>query len=416
MTEYHSHGHETMLELEEDIPSEDRATVPGVALIDFLTTLAERKHFIAAVVGIATVFGVATSLLLPARYTATTTLMTPQQTQSLSGLLMNQLVSSNNTTSLAAIVGGAGLKSPNDIYIGLLRSRPIADALVQRFSLRNVYSTTNLTGARKVLAANTKTVSENSGLLAVSVTDHDKNRAAEMANAYVEELRTLTKMLALMEASQRKSFYDEQLTHAKDDLITAEVSFRQVQKTKGVVELDAQAKAMIAGLADLHAQVASKEVKLQSLRSYSTEGNPEVQLAENELSSLRAQVSQWEGKSQSPGSSNMGLQDVAGAGLDYLRAQHELQYRQTLFDLLLKQDDAARLDEARNPAVIQVVEVAVPPERKSSPHRVLVIILFGFVGFLVSSLWLLVSDRIRSNPDVFHSLVQLKSVLLRSAK
>ena len=158
---------------------------------------------------------------------------------------------------------------------------------------------------------------------------------------------------------------------AKADLVNAELAFQQIQKQKGLIQLDAQTKALITSLADLHAEVADKEVQLQALRSYSTEQNPEVQLLESQLSSLQNQTAKLEERSGAPESGGLDLADVAGAGADYLRAEHELEYRQALFDLLLKQYDAARWDESRNAAVIQVVEEAIPPDAKSAPRRTL---------------------------------------------
>jgi uncharacterized protein involved in exopolysaccharide biosynthesis len=286
------------------------------------------------------------------------------------------------------------LKDPNDIYIGLLSSRSVADAIIREFGLGNVYKAKNMTVARKELADNTKISSEKSGFIAISVTDTDKKRAADMANAYTEQLRVLTKGLRVTEASQRRLFYEDQLKQAQEDLIAAELSFQQFQQKEGLVQLDAQAKAMIESLAALHAQVAAKQVEVQALRLSSTESNPSVQLAENQLSTLQAETSGLERRNHSPGPGELGLEDVAGAGLDYLRAEHELQYQQMVFDILLKQYDAARLDEAKEAAVIQAVESAIPPDEKSSPHRTLIVLAFAMLGFLGACSYLVVVDLI----------------------
>jgi uncharacterized protein involved in exopolysaccharide biosynthesis len=317
---------------------------------------------------------------LPVKYMATAKIMPPQQTQSTASMLMNQLAS-GGTGSLAAVAGGGlGLKNPNDIYLGLLNSRPIADAIIQKFDLKSVYRAKDMTHARKELAENTVVTSEKSGFIVVAVTDRDKNRVAAMANAYPDQLRSLTKTLAVTEASQRRLFYEEQLKQAKESLLAAELSFQLVQQKKGLVQLDAQAKAMIEGLAGLRAQVAAKEVEVQALRSYSTEKNPDVQLAERQLASLQAEVARLEQNSHSSGFTDLGMGDVPGAGMDYLRADHEVKYQQALFDLLMKQYDAARLDEAKDAAIIQVVESAVAPDRKSSPKRVVILLASVFLG------------------------------------
>ena len=367
--------------------SEDHPPTFAFSLIEVLTQLARRKHLIAKGAAVGMLVGVFLSLVLPVRYTAVTTLMPPQQTPSTATVLMNQLTTGGGASPLAALAGGSmGLKNPNDIYIGLLNSRPIADAIIRHFGLATLYRAKDMTAARQKLANNTVVASEKNGFLTVSVTDKDKQRAAAMANAYTEELRVLTKTLAVTEASQRRLFYEEQLKQAKESLIDAEVSFQQVQQSKGLVELDAQAKAMIEGLALLRAQVAAKEVEVQALRSYSTEHNPNLELAERELSSLRGEAAQLEQRNHSSGFTGLGLGDVPGAGMEYLRAEHEVKYRQTMFDLLIKQYDAARLDEAKDAAIIQVVEAAIAPDRKSSPKRVLIVVCFTVAGVLAGCL------------------------------
>lgn len=361
-----------------EVPS--HAIEPG--LIDVITQLAYRKWLIVKVTGIAVLAGLILSLLLPIRYTATTKLMPPQQTQSSAAMLMNQLTS-GGAGSLAAIAGGGlGLKNPNDIYLGLLNSRPIADAIIQRFSLVSVYRSRDMTAARKKLTTRTAITSEKTGFISVSVTDKDKWRAAQMANAYTDELRTLTKTLAVTEASQRRLFYEEQLKQAKEALISAELAFQQVQQTKGLVQLDAQAKAMIESVAALRAQVAAKQVEVQALRTYSTENNPDMQLAERQLSTLEAEAAHLGQSNHGGGFSDIGLADVPGAGLEYLRADHELRYRQALMDMLMKQYDAARLDEAKDAAIIQVVEPAIEPDRRSSPKRVPIVAVFAVLGLI----------------------------------
>ncbi len=390
------------------------AAQSDVNLLDMLTQLARRKRLVAKGTGIAFAAGVILSLALPVRYTATTKIMPPQQTPSTASLLMSQLTT-GGAGSLAALAGGGlGLKNPNEIYIGLLESRPVADALIQQFALAKVYHSRDMTAARKKLAGYTEVTSEKEGFITVAVTDTDKKRSAAMANAYTDQLRVLTGALAMTEASQRRLFYQEQLTQARDALVRAEMDFQQVQQSKGLVQLDAQAKAMIADLAALRAQAAAKRVQVQALRSYATEQNPELELQEQQLSTIQAEVATLE-QSHAPGApAGLGLQDVPGAGMDYLRAQHEVLYRQALLDLLMKQYDAARLDEARSAVVIQVVEPAIEPDRRSSPKRAAIVLLFTALGLAASCFLALAQWRkevIEAEPEFSSRLQELKSAL-----
>jgi tyrosine-protein kinase Etk/Wzc len=388
------------------------AHAPALSFFGALMQLARGKRLVAFVTGIATLVGIVVSLVLPVSYTATTRIMTPQQTQSSAAFLMNQLsLNPTATNPLAGATGGAlNLRNPNELYLGLLASRPIADAIIEKFGLMYAFHSKDMTAARKTLADRTTVTSEKSTLIAISVTDTDKKRAADIANAYPEQLRLLTKNLAVTEASQRRLFYEQRLKDAKEDLVSAELALQQIQKQKGLVQLDAQTKALITSLADLHAEVAAKDVQLQALRSYSTEQNPEVQLLENQLASLQDESAKLEERSGSAKSGGIDLADVAGAGADYLRAEHELEYRQALFDLLLKQYDAARWDEARNAAVIQVVEDAIPPERKSAPRRTVIVLIFMALGLIGSWIYILMRSFIAGNRRLGQLLAEFKSI------
>ena len=384
-----------------------------VSLIDILTLFATRKRYIAAFTGIAATAGLVVALLWPARFTATTKIMTPQQTPSIATMMMmSQLASAGGGQMAALASSGLGLKNPNDVYIGLLNSRTIADALIEKFNLAAEYRSKDMTAARKKIGDETKITAERSGFISVSFTDKDRKRAADVANAYTEQLKTITKALAITEASQRRLFYEDELKAAKDSLLAAETKFQEVQQSKGMVHPEAQARAMITGIAELRAAVQAKEVQIQALRTFSTDRNPELQIAENELSTLKAELTQMEGHSQTSGFSDLGLRDVPTAGIDYLVAEHEVLYRQTLFDLLAKQYDAAKLDEAKDAAIVQVVETAIPPDRKSSPHRAQIVILSAFLGLIVACFYLYSSAILRLHPEVSRSISDFKSALL----
>jgi tyrosine-protein kinase Etk/Wzc len=386
-----------------------------VTILEVLTELAQRRALIAKITGGATVIGITLSLVLPVRYKATTRILPPQQTQSAASLFMSQIAGSG-ANPLATMAGaGLGLKSPSDLYVGMLQSQTVADALIHQFDLTRVYRSRDRTQAREQLAQNTMMLTEKSGLISIEVTDRDRNRAAALANSYAVELRTLTQSLAVSEASERRLFYEDQLKQAKEALVAAEIGFQQVQQQKGLVALDAQAKVMIESVAMLRAQAAAKQVEVQALRSYSTEQNPDVQLAEQELSTLQGEAARVEQRSGSQERGSLGLEDVPSAGLEYLRAQHELVYRQALYDLLIKQLDAARLDESKEAAIIQVVDPATVPDRKSVPHRGLIILLSALLGIFSGVFYLLAAmalERARQNPEVAVQLRMLRAAVL----
>lgn len=412
MTEKNLYRNQSGATLEEAPCSEKGEIIPGNTAIEVLTQLAESKQLIAKVTGTSILIGLIVCFALPVRYTAVTTIMPPKQTQSTTTFLNSQMAGG----SLADMAGGGGLlKDPNAIYIGLLKSRPIADTIIGKFCLTKVYRSRDMTAARKDLEDNTQVVSEKSTLISISVTDGDKKRAADMANAYTEQLRVLSKTISVTEASRRRLFFEEQLASQREALIAAEVAFQQVQQSKGLVHLDAQANVMIGSLAVLHGQIAAKEVDLQALRSYSTEHNPEVQLAERELSTMQGEAGQMEQHSQPTGYSDMGLKDLPKAGLDYVRAERELQYQQSFFDLLLRQYEAARLDEAKEAAVIQVVEPAIEPDRKSAPKRIAILLLSTSIGLFLGFVLARMLNSIKvelSDPERARALRKLRCAFI----
>jgi uncharacterized protein involved in exopolysaccharide biosynthesis len=400
------------VELEPNAETENPDAIPGLFLIEVLTVFARRKQLVGAAAASGLLLGVALSLLLPVKYTATTKIMTPQQTQSTAAMMMSQLAGPASGLMSSSAGAALGLRNPNDIYIGILNSRTIADGIIQQFDLKDVYRVRDLEAARKKLADVTSIAAEKSGMIAISVTDRDRTRSAQLASAYTEHLRSLSKNLAFTEASQRRLFYEEQLKTAKDNVVSAEYQLRQVQSLKGVIQPDAQSKAMIMEMAELDAQIAAKQVELQARRSFSTEHNPDVQLLESQLASMRQEKAKLERQPPVPGNTTMGLQDLAGSSLDYLNAAHELQYRQTLFDLLIRQYDGARLDEAKDAAIIQIVDAPVPPERRSSPRRTLIALLFTALGALSACAYLFLAELARNNPRLAAAFSTFKSALL----
>jgi tyrosine-protein kinase Etk/Wzc len=416
MTERLSKENTLSAGLDEELLADPENASQGPGMLDLLTGLALRKWTIAKITGVAMLAAIVVSLLLPVRYTAMVEILPPRQTPSESSILSAQLANLQ-AASLGGGVSGALnlLRNPDEIYLGLLGSRPVADSLIHEFDLVTLYKARDMATARLDLARDTKIITDTkSGFITVSVTGRDRDQVAKIANAYIEQLRGLTQSLAVTEASQRRLFYEEQLKHTQDALVSAEYSFQQVQQKKGVVQPDAQTRMLITGIADLRAQIAEKQVQLEMLRSYSTEHNPEVELAENQLSSLEGQVRKLEGGRASD-QFDLGIEDVPGASLDYLRAEHELVYQQTLFDLLIKQYDVARLDEAKEATIIQIVEPAIPPERRSSPYPAVIVIALTFLGFLAACLYVIVTDKLRRDPELCAKLRVFRLALRPSA-
>jgi tyrosine-protein kinase Etk/Wzc len=354
------------------------------------------------------------AMLLPTQFTAETRILPPQQNQSAATALVTSLVGGLGPLGSLA-TKDLGLKSPNDLYVGLLKARPVADALIRRFDLMKRYGAKDMTAARIRLASQTDVHEEKDSMISISVQNRDKKLATLMANAYVEELRNLSKGLALTEASQRRLFYEEQLKQAKEDLSAAEVGLQQAQTKSGMIQLDAQAKVIIETIGNLRARIAAKRVELQALRSFATSQNAQVGIAESELAGMESELRRMERQSGGADNFDLSLKNVPQAGLEYVRAYREVKYRETLFEILAKQYEIARLDEARDAIVIQVVAPAIEPDRKSFPPRTVITVLSAFAGLFLGCLLVMISQwktEVEANPARASRLRALREAIL----
>jgi uncharacterized protein involved in exopolysaccharide biosynthesis len=369
-----------------------------ISLLDLLIVLAKHKRIVLGVPLVAAVAAAVISLLLPNIYTGTTRILPPQQSSSAATALLSQL--GGALGGLAGLAGGAaGIRNPNDLYVGMLKSRTVADNLISRFELGKVYDEDRLSDTRKRLEKETTIAAGRDGIITIDVDDKDPKRAAELANAYVEELVKLTKVLAVTEASQRRLFFERQLVQAKDSLTAAEIAARQGLQKGGLAQVDAQGRSMIEVTARLRAQVSVKEVQLGAMRTYAAEGNPELQRTQQELEALKRELSRIEGSSPV---SVPGKGDSSGnAGLDNLGRLRDVKYYEFLYELLAKQYELAKIDEAKDATVIQVLDRAIEPDRKSKPMRSLITLLSAVLALFVSILWAFFREaaaRVKADP------------------
>ena len=380
-----------------------------LGFLDILAVLVKRKRLLAKITLAGFVAAVVISLLLPNRYTATAVIMPPQQSQPTASMLLSQLASTG-IGSLVSLAGNdLGLKNPNDLYIGMLKSRTVQDDLISQFNLQEVYRDKRPSDVRNDLTSYSNIVSGKDGLISISVEDKDPHRAAAIANSYVDELRKLMQRLAVTEASQRRAFFEQQWQRAKEDLANAEVEMKNTQQKTGLIELNSQARAMIEAVGQIRAQIAAQEVQLQAMGSFATEQNPEYVVARQELAGLRTQLSKLENQ-QSSGNGDplVATGKIPAVGLEYVRRLREVKYREAIFELLAKQFEAAKLDEAQEAAVIQVMDPAVLPDKKSWPHRSVIVAVVTLCALLLGAIYVLLAESVRGNHRISEQLSQLR--------
>ena len=362
------------------------------SLFDLLIVIAERKRIIFGVTAAIAILAIAYTLTLPNIYTATVTLLPPQQNSSAGAALGSQL------GGLAALTG-LGLKNPNDIYISMFKSRTVEDAMVKHFGLMQEYHTGLLSDASAAFDGHAAVVSGKDGLIHVYIVDLDPR----LANGYVDQFRVLSQYLAITEASQRRLFFERELEQAKENLANAEEALKQTEQTTGVMPLDNQTRVLNETAATLHAQITAREVQIQGMETYATGENAQLVQAQRELDSLRAQLAKVGGSEDSLGGElTIPKGRVPEAGLEYLRKMRDVKYYETIFDILARQYEAAKLDEAKQGALIQVLDPAVPPDRRSSPRRkymVIIATIIGFIAGLFVALFHASYQRLRRYPE-----------------
>ncbi|MCA0212299.1 MAG: hypothetical protein LCH79_03880 [Proteobacteria bacterium] len=356
-------------------------------LVDLLTAIGEEKTLIAGITALAGAVGLAVALLLPTIYTAKTTLLPPQQSQNASAGMAASLGALAASTGIAA-----AFKTPEELYVGLLKTDTVANALINRFKLKDRYEEDTLVNTRRELARNVRiAVDRKSTLISVEADDTDAAFAAQLANAYAEELRTLMGRIAVTEAQQRRAFFEQQMTKAKDELARAELAVRQAQDKGGLVSVDAQTQTLIGAAAQIRGQIVAREVQLQALRPYAGPDNPELRRLLSELSSLQAQLARMEGGN---GAQRNGKGD-AQAALANVRLYRELKYQEAIYSAMLQQFQLAKADEARDAPLLQQVDVATAPDRKSKPRRAFIVLGCAAAGLLAGLMLAFVRRSLR---------------------
>jgi tyrosine-protein kinase Etk/Wzc len=370
-----------------------------IHLLDMVIILARRRRLILAVTVLGGLLAAGISLVQTPIFVSTAKILPPQQSQS-SGVasMLGQL------GGLPGVGGLGALKGPNDLYVGLLESRTIADSLTARFKLKERYEADTMDATRKQLSVNTVIVSgKKDGMISISVSDKDPTFAAQLANAYVDELTRLTQTMALTEASQRRVFFEKQLQHARDQLTAADAGLRQTQEKTGMIQPEGQVQAIISNLSQLKSAIAAKEVQLNAMRSFATGNNPDVRRLQEELRGMRAQLAKLE-KTQpmKQGDFLVPTGEIPAVGAEYVRSVRNVKYYETVYEVLAKQFEVAKIDEAKESTLIQVLDAAVPPELRSKPRRSMMTLAGlggGFVLGLIIAFLCEAYRRSRASPQ-----------------
>jgi uncharacterized protein involved in exopolysaccharide biosynthesis len=333
------------------------------------------------------------AFLLPFQYTSAVSFIPPNlnNSSSMASALAGQL----SALGAGDLVGG--VKNPGDLYAGILRSRSVTGELVKQFDLMHVYRVKKESQAEKILDSSTDvTVDMKSSIVTVGVTAKSPVLAHDLASAYMDALRETNGRLALSQSSQRRLFFGQQLEQEKNDLADAEVDLKKTEEQSGLIAPTGQTEAEITTIAQTQAQMAVREVQLAALRDSATEQNPEVIRLRSEIDDLQGQLARLQRGSGDGSTAAIPTSKVPELQLEYVRKEREVKYHEALFDMLSRQYEAARLDEARDAPVLQVLDPASYPDTKSSPKRSYYMAGGLVFGFFASCVWVLIREPLRA--------------------
>ena len=377
--------------------------------LDLLLVLSHHKRALLYIAVVTLVVATLISLVLPNIYTATTTILPPAPNESSAAALVGQQLQALSGLSNADL----GLRDPTDLCIAVLRSQTIQQAIVDQFGLKHVYSVRHEEDARKKLGARTAILADKEGQVSIGVSDRDPKRAAQMAAAYVDQLRRLGDNLSRSEATHRRAFFEQKLSTERGALEAAELSLKDAEEKTGFVQPDKQAQAILEAVASTRAQVEIEEVKLAAMRLYATPENPDLKRAELELASLRGNLSQLERRTDALGNGDLEIptRRLPEVEMEYLRRARDLKYHEALFEFLTRQAEVARLDEAKTGPGVDVIDEATVPETRSGPHRTTIVLLTMAIVLLSSCVWLVALASIRSDEQAAARFARLKRSL-----
>lgn len=380
---------------------------PGnLSAINLLIVLARHKKMITSITLGAALIALVVSTMLPSVFVATARILPPHQRESTAIAMLGNFAGAAGPGS-AAVGQALGLRNPNDLFAGILKSRTIADRLIEKFSLKDLYRSATMVDARRELAERSRISAGRDGLIAIAVEDTDPRRASEIANGYVSELDRLMQSLAITEAAQRRLFFEKQLAKAREQLVGAEITLRRSIEAKGLVGIDAQSRAVVATTEQLRAQIAVKEIQLDAMRSFATNSNPEAVRLRQEIASMRTELASLEG-------GRVGASRDSPSGLENVRKLRDLKFVEHTVELLTKQYEIARIDEAKDAVVIQIVDKAIPPDHKSKPKRAVIVIattlVFGLLAVLLA-FGLDMTESIRKDPEGVKRINELRNHL-----
>jgi uncharacterized protein involved in exopolysaccharide biosynthesis len=357
-------------------------------LYEYLFLFIKKKKIIMLFVFLFGVGAVFYCLITPKIYRAETRILPPSSERKTNAI----------ASQLSAELGLFGMSTNGQLMIGVLRGNTVVDNIIDQFDLMNLYKQEYRIKMREYVTSKLLELTEDtkSGIVTIAVLNEDPVRAAEITNAFVEELKKVVRSLAVGEAAQRRIFFEQQLIESHKILGDAEGELQRYQEKSGLVVMEPQFQAMLESIETLRAQIAAKEVEISSLRTYARGENPNLRRAITELAALRAELNKLEQtrETEDKKSSTTSLSEAPQTGLEYQRRLRDVKFASAMYEMMMRQFETAKIDESREAMVIQVIDPATPPDYKYKPKRGLIILLSVLAGLFAGMTWVLFVDYI----------------------
>ncbi|MBI1911528.1 MAG: lipopolysaccharide biosynthesis protein [Deltaproteobacteria bacterium] len=357
-----------------------------IDLLDYWRVLKKRRNLIAYIIGASLVIAVVLCLALPKYYIARASVMPPKDDSMLQG------ITSELSGSLGGLASLAGADTPADLWVGILKSRNVKDAIIKKFGLMEAYDMDTIQDTLEELEENVAIEkSEDDDIVSVTVEDKDPVKAANMANAYIQELDRINRGSVMTSGHRTRSFIEKRLQEAKTELQAIEGALKHFQERNKAVKLDDQSKAIIESIGELKGQLMAKEVELDTLQSYAAPTNPRVQLLKTSIDGLKKKLRELEagrGTKANPSARDVFIPTdrIPGLTLEYATLLRDGKIQETVFELLTQQYEMARIQEVKDTPTVQILDYATPPDKEAKPKETH-IFAFAFAGGILFSVF-----------------------------
>ncbi len=377
---------------------EDPPVLKGPVWVENASLFWNHRRLFLKVAAVVWLISIVAVLLLPNEYVASARIMPPEQGGN-SAAMLAALVGKSMSGGLAGLAGSLlGTKNSGALFVALLRSGTVSGHLIDRFDLQHVYHKRYRLDTAKRLANMTKiTEDTKSGVISIVVTDATRERARGLAQGYLDELNNLVSRVNTSSAHREREFIEQRLNTVQTELQRAQLDLSEFSSKNTTIDIKEQTRATVEAGAKLQGQLIAGETELDTLRQIYGNQNVRVRAAQARTATLQRELERANGQSgASLDSDNQdsshpypALRQLPGLGVEWANLYRSVRIHETVFDLLSEEYETARIEEAKSIPTIGVIDFPALPERRTGPHRTLIVLISTFLSFVMTALFLL---------------------------